>query len=249
MKSNPQRYAEMFMKESRSDRKGITPKAKSSKEKKEVPVTYIVNEHSGTLQQLKEVQNPCCRKCYGKTYETVQTQVTELDINMKYISSTATQCTLISTGNDRIDEVETNDACTMYDEQEENNIASETNYDVIKSSTAAGTNTTEIHTVVDTNNHGYEDNIQDGRRTEAKRNQYGGDKVQNDDEVILDQFNEQVYLRFCHEKLYDGEMMNKLVEVLHDNSSLEDFMSLVTQLAYGTLDPMNMAFLLKFLEE
>ena len=140
--------------------------------------------------------------------------------------------------------MEKNDACTMYEEQEENNIPSETNCDVIKSSTGAGTNTTEIHTVVDGNNHGYEDDIQDGRRTEEKRNQYGGDKVPNDDEVILDQFNEQVYLKFCQEKLYDAELMSKLVELLHDNSSLEDFMSLVTQLADGTLDPMNMAFLL-----
>ena len=38
--------------------------------------------------------------------------------------------------------------------------------------------------------------------------------------------------------------MKKLVEVLHDNSSLEDFMVLITQLADGTIDSMNMAFLL-----
>ena len=38
--------------------------------------------------------------------------------------------------------------------------------------------------------------------------------------------------------------MKKLVKVLHDNSSLEDFMALITQLADSIIDPINMAFLL-----
>ena len=41
---------------------------------------YILNEHSGNLEQLKEVQTPSCIKCHGKTYATVQTQVSEIDM-------------------------------------------------------------------------------------------------------------------------------------------------------------------------
>ena len=38
--------------------------------------------------------------------------------------------------------------------------------------------------------------------------------------------------------------MTKLVEVLYDSSTLEDFVKLITQLSEGTLDTMNMSFLL-----
>ena len=34
--------------------------------------------------------------------------------------------------------------------------------------------------------------------------------------------------------------MTKLVEVLYDSSTLEDFVKLITQLSEGTLDAMNM---------
>ena len=38
--------------------------------------------------------------------------------------------------------------------------------------------------------------------------------------------------------------MTKLVKVLYESSTLDDFVKLVTQLSQGTLDAMNMSFLL-----
>ena len=42
----------------------------------------------------------------------------------------------------------------------------------------------------------------------------------------------------------DEELMTKLVEALYESSTLEDFVKLITQLSEGTLDAMNMSFLL-----
>ena len=75
-----------------------------------------------------------------------------------------------------------------------------------------------------------------GKKSEKEVHNY------DDDDAIVGEFNKEAYKKFCHSKLCDDELMKKLVEVLHDNSSLEDFMALITQLADGTIDPMNMAF-------
>ena len=148
MKSNPQRYAELFSKRENSQRKNkkLTPK-KVNEDGKDT-VKYILNEHSGNLEQLKEVQTPSCIKCHGKMYATVQTQVSEIDVQMKYISSTATQCTLISKGNESTDRVETSDICTMYEEQNENCLASEMNCDIMTCDIEDGQNTTESINIV-----------------------------------------------------------------------------------------------------
>ena len=50
--------------------------------------------------------------------------------------------------------------------------------------------------------------------------------------------------KFCLAKLCDETLMTKLVEELHENSSLEDFVKLINQLANGTMDAMNMSLLL-----
>ena len=115
MKSNPQQYAELFSKRENSQRKNKNSTPKKVNEDGKDTVKYILNEHSENLEQLKEVQTPSCIKCHGKTYATAQTQVSEIDMQMKYISSTATQCTLISKGNESMDQVETSDVCTMYE--------------------------------------------------------------------------------------------------------------------------------------
>ena len=50
--------------------------------------------------------------------------------------------------------------------------------------------------------------------------------------------------QFCLAKLCDETLMTKLVEILHENSPLEDFVKLINQLADVTMDAMNMSFLL-----
>ena len=61
---------------------------------------------------------------------------------------------------------------------------------------------------------------------------------------VMYNINGEDYKRFCLAKLCDKDLMTKLVEVLYDSSTLEDFVKLITQLSEGTLDAMNMSFLL-----
>ena len=172
-------------------------------------VKYILNEHSGNLEQLKEVQTPSCIKCQGKMYATVQTQVSEIDMQMKYISSTATQCTLISKGNESTDQVETSDICTiMHEEQNENCLASEMNCDIMTCDIGDGQNTTEsINIVAHKSRKSYE------RRKEQNVGKKSEEEVRNydDDDVIVGEFNKEVYKKSCHSKLCDDELMKKLV--------------------------------------
>ena len=140
-----------------------------------------------------------------------------------------------------MDQVETSDICTMYEEQNENCLASEMNCDIMTCNIGDGQNTTEsINVVTHESRKSYE------RRKEKNMGKKSEEEVHNydDDDVIVGEFNEEVYKKFCHSKHCDDELMKKLVEVLHDNSSLEDFLALITQLADGIIDPMNMAFLL-----
>ena len=85
---------------------------------------------------------------------------------MKCISSTATQCTLISKGNESTDQVETSDVCTMYEEQNENCLTSEMNCDIMTCDIGDGQNITEsINVVTHESRKSYE------RRKE--KNEYG----------------------------------------------------------------------------
>ena len=61
---------------------------------------------------------------------------------------------------------------------------------------------------------------------------------------VMYNINEEGYKKFCLAKLCDKDLMEKLVEVLYHSLTLEDFIKLITQLAEGTLDAMNMSFLL-----
>ena len=61
---------------------------------------------------------------------------------------------------------------------------------------------------------------------------------------VMYNINGDEYKKFCLAKLCDEELMTKVVEVLYESSTLEDFVKLITQLSEGTLDAMNMSFLL-----
>ena len=83
-------------------------------------------------------------------------------------------------------------------------------------------------------------NVSEERPSNAKNlNQ----KMDGEDDVMYN-INRDEYKKFCLAKLCDEELMIKLVEVLYESSTLEDFVKLITQLSEGSLDTMNMSFLL-----
>ena len=68
--------------------------------------------------------------------------------------------------------------------------------------------------------------------------------ISDEENDVIYNINGEDYKKFCLAKLCDKELKTKLVEVLHDSSTLEDFVKPITQLSEGTLDAMNMSFLL-----
>ena len=63
-------------------------------------------------------------------------------------------------------------------------------------------------------------------------------KIDRENDVMYN-INGDEYKKFCLAKLCDEELMTKVVEVLYESSTLEDFVKLITQLSEGTLDAMN----------
>ena len=55
---------------------------------------------------------------------------------------------------------------------------------------------------------------------------------------------ERPYVNYCFQQLRDNKLLRNLVEKLYSNDCLQDFMLLVTQIADGSLNPLNIAFLL-----
>ena len=81
------------------------------------------------------------------------------------------------------------------------------------------------------------------KKTAQERNNQS-DKSTDGNGAMFTNLNGDEYKKFCLAKLFDETLMTKLVEVLHENSSLEDFVKLINQMADGTMDAMNMSFLL-----
>ena len=238
IRTNPTRYTDFFDVTKQRQVKGNKRRKidcgenkKSEKESEEQ--RYMLNEHSGQLQPVELVQNASCAKCSGKSYKNAEIQVTNMDINCKYVQNTSSQYSLITESNIWASSVVNANVCT--DGNNDNSKGDVNTHDLKTKDDdevlTAGMSAVEI----------------EHNECNANNNRIEIDQLHDDiasDDVVLDEFNNKVYKKFCQDKLCDPDLMHKLVEVLHENSSLDDFMSLVTQLADGTLDAMNMSFLL-----
>ena len=59
-----------------------------------------------------------------------------------------------------------------------------------------------------------------------------------------DDFWNRPYIRYCCRQLKNDDFVRNLVQKLYRTQCLQDFILLVTQLADGSLSPLNIAFLL-----
>ena len=66
----------------------------------------------------------------------------------------------------------------------------------------------------------------------------------NDSESDDDNFWNRPYIRYCCRQLKNDDFVRNLVQKLYRTQCLQDFILLVTQLADGSLSPLNIAFLL-----
>ena len=241
MKSNPVKYAEAFRKEKQKQNK-----RKVKKERKEVssPAQYILNEHTGNLEKKESVQIPSCRKCNGVVKRDAETQVHPRDILGKVFCNSSIQCQILQNTetNVQCDRAHTAEIVTVSEDHVSHLKSTQmehmhvTSCEEIKKSQIAGVNNREIHnnsTVV-------------GQKITEDRTSKGKNLNDTSDEEndVMYNINGEDYKKICLAKLCDKELMTKLVEVLYDSSTLEDFVKLITQLSEGTLDAMNMSFLL-----
>ena len=156
-----------------------------------------------------------------------------MDINCKYVPKTSSQCSLITESSTWASSVLNANICT-----DENTSSHEGDKNTVEFERKEDEEVTEGMCTEDIQ----EKECNSKNATNEMEQEIHGNIPSND--VVLDEFNNEVYKKFCQDKLCDPDFMHKLVEVLYENSSLDDFMSLVTQLADGTLDAMDMSFLL-----
>ena len=239
MKSNPVKYAEVFGKETKSKRR-------CKKDRKEVstPGQYILNEHTGNLEKKEMVQMPSCRKCNGVIKIDAETKVQSKDIHIKVFCNTSIQCEILHT-------TEKNDKCQIMHEAKIVSVAEDHVSDLesiqmeyVQATSSEETNKYDIAEMdkiqIESRCTSVGKNVSEERTSNAKR--LNG-KIDRKNDVMYN-INGDEYKKFCLAKLCDEELMTKLVKVLYESTTLGDFVKLITQLSEGTLDTMNMSFLL-----
>ena len=208
-----------------------------------IPGQYILNEHTGNLEKKEMIQFPSCRKCNGVVKIDAETQVQAKDIHVKVFHNTSSQCEIlhrterndkcqrmheaeiVTVTEDRVSDLESKQMedvqATSSEERKKCQIAEMNNIQIENRCTAVGQNVSEDRT--------------------SNGNKLNG-KIDGENDVMYN-INGDEYKKCCLAKLCNEELMTKLVEVLYESSTLEDFVKLITQLSEGTLDTMNMSFL------
>ena len=179
------------------------------------------------------MQFPSCRKCNGKRTDCKSIQVRDIDLKVKYFSNCSIQCEL---GKSPV-EMESKMCQTFAEQIQSCDISNEVSF------CKADVTTVKLNSLYSQNSvqtdqcivHQHQDIIDESHEM--------ADNSSNAN-VDINEFNDDVYKEFCRAKLCDPELMSKLIEVLHETASLNDFIQLVTQLADGHTDLMNMSFLL-----
>ena len=208
------------------------------------PDQYLLNEHTGNLEKKEMVQMPSCRKCNGVIKIDAETQLQTKDIHVEVFHNTSIQCEILHT-------TEKNDRCQVMHEAEIVSVAEDRVSDLesiqmeyVQATSSEETNKCDIAEMnkiqIESRCTSVGKNVNEERTSNAKK--LNG-KMDGEDDVMYN-INGDEYKKFCLAKLCDEVLMTKLVEVLYESSTLEDFVKLITQLSEGTLDTMNMSFLL-----
>ena len=182
-----------------------------------------MDKHNGNLEPIKSVQNPSCAYCKGIMRTSVGTQVSEIELKVCHIRSREVQCNL----NDKETQDEMCQA-TLADidkitGDEIDNVSKipriechNANYVTVPMNVKESIDMTQVtieDEVISSNT------VKDTGDTSTHIN---FNNCEGDDK--LDEFNSEVYKQFCRQELCDKHLMEKLVEILHENSSLKDFL-------------------------